>query len=248
MSEFLKFVITEPTVDVNEKHEKKYEIQNVINLYLTSNYGDAFFLDDDDRRYFIWDIPDTKLTDALGKAWVDELVKYAQSPKGRAALHYHLLHFPIDARIFQPQGSPPETEAKCRAKEYSQNEVQRWIEEFVESPESKTGRAGENVWLAREELYRKFRGELNTDHYPFNTFQKFLREKLVCIGRTKVEMAVINKNKLEWRKIQPGFWVLRDYKPNGRFPTLADVVSAWKAQQRKIADPFLDAVKRQVKP
>lgn len=248
VSEFLKAVITDPNILVNEKKEKKYKIQNLINLYLTSNYGDSFFLDDDDRRYFIWDIPDVKLRTAFGNADVDELVDYAQSEKGKAALHYHLLHLTIDPRIFQPHSAPPETEAKRNAKEYSQTEAQRWVGEFAADQESKTGKSEERVWLAKEELYKKFRSEPNTENYSFPTFQKALRTKCTYLGRSAVTMKILVQEhgrglRVVEKKIKPGFWVLKHHKINGRFPTLADGVSMWKAQQdeRIKNDPFFAA-------
>lgn len=111
LSEFLKHLITGETTQIRIKYVPEYYLKNVINLYFTTNYGDSFFLDDDDRRYFCWEIPNIPLSEALGKDWIDNAVQYARSDKGKAALHFHLLNLEIDPEIFDPNGPPPDTPA-----------------------------------------------------------------------------------------------------------------------------------------
>ena len=84
----------------------------------------------------------------------------AQSPKGNAALHYHLLTLPIDEGIFNPKGAPPDTNAKRWAKEYSQNAAQQWIQEFYDNPMSKLAYYGmkQTVWRV-EDVFSLFHQE-----------------------------------------------------------------------------------------
>jgi hypothetical protein len=231
LSEFLKHLITGETTQIRIKYVPEYYLKNVINLYFTTNYGDSFFLDDDDRRYFCWEIPNVPLSEALGKDWIDKAVEYARSDKGKAALHFHLLNLVIDPEIFDPNGSPPDTPAKQRAKQYSQNSAQCWIEEFCEDPSSKLGpaRVGETVWRF-EEVFQFFRA----DHpeYGRPRFLMHWRERFLCVGRAEVPVIEGSQSK---PKKKTGLWVR---KPNLsshplRLPTLDQIKRDYEQQQQK---------------
>ena len=76
-----KNVITGETLQVNQKNVEDLNLKNIVNIYLTSNYGYALNLDGDDRRYFIWDIPDEALEAARGKEWFKVAYKYFRTTR-----------------------------------------------------------------------------------------------------------------------------------------------------------------------
>lgn len=49
----LKALITQQSLRINMKNLPTYTVPDCINFYFTSNHPDAFFLDDQDRRFFI---------------------------------------------------------------------------------------------------------------------------------------------------------------------------------------------------
>jgi hypothetical protein len=49
-----KRTITRETVEINSKNLRQYVITDCVNWGLTSNYKDAVFMDDMDRRFFVW--------------------------------------------------------------------------------------------------------------------------------------------------------------------------------------------------
>ena len=55
-SDYLKKLITQKEIRINAKHIRSYNIPDCINYFFTSNKADSFFLEDNDRRYFIHDI------------------------------------------------------------------------------------------------------------------------------------------------------------------------------------------------
>ena len=226
VAEYLKHIITGKSLVVEQKFVAAEDQRNLINLYLTSNYGDALTLDGDDRRYFVWNVPPVALRKAMGDVWVDELVAYKESEKGKSALHHHLLHLPIDTRIFDSFGFPPDTEAKQHAKEYSQNEVERWITTFAEDPEDRTGRPGETVWRA-EEVYAAFCAGVGSRTYSLKNFLLKFRDTFQTLGRATVK--IYKNGKL--KKCKTGLWVIKpDYKANTRFTTLAEAKAKWQLQ------------------
>src|SRR6185437_13904248 len=52
----LKLMVTGSTIYVNKKFEPPYTLRDSINYLFTSNHCDAFFLEDSDRRYFVWEV------------------------------------------------------------------------------------------------------------------------------------------------------------------------------------------------
>ena len=230
LAERLKYLVTSPSILVNPKNKAKYNVPNRINLLLTSNYSDAFLLGNGDRRYFIWDAPDGKFPDAMGKPWVDAAWMWIESEKGKAALHYHLLH--LDLTGFDPHVPPPETEAKRLSKHYSENAVETWVGEFAEDPTGKTGHSGETVWRS-DELWALCQSELTGTKYSVKTFLLYLRRHFLYVGRATVQ--VQEKFAKEWRERKSGLWMRKPApEPSAKFPTLEEARLAWEEQRKRL--------------
>jgi len=162
--EKVKLLITSRTVEVNKKHERQFEIPNKANfLFLTNNF-DAFHVRNADRRFWIWEIPQTA---ALPDEFYERFHAWKDSPEGIAALHDHLLH--VDLTGFNPNAKAPMTKAKEEAIELSRSEEERWLLELLggrpkatlwtledlvtlfqhENPRSRAGRAAMQTALKR---------------------------------------------------------------------------------------------------
>jgi hypothetical protein len=121
----LKGLITGKEVGVNRKNKEMYWLRNCINFIFTSNHADAFFMDDDDRRYFVTSTPSKPmpLSDyhEVG-AWIKN--------EGARALHQHLLD--VDLAGFIPTAPAPYTLAKQEMLVHGRSEIGTWVYDFVE--------------------------------------------------------------------------------------------------------------------
>lgn len=149
--ERLKLLITAQEVTVNEKYRPQFSIPNVANFVFLSNNPDPFYIADQDRRFWIWEIPqDTKLPDAF----YNDFRNWKESSAGIAALHYRLQH--LDLMGFNPDAAAPSTQSKEEMIELNWSELERWIRDLVAS--SSTQLFTMEELLA---LYRAERSELN---------------------------------------------------------------------------------------
>jgi hypothetical protein len=122
----LKGLITGTAVHVNEKFQPDREQPNLLNFIFLSNHHDALFLNDNDRRYFVWEIEAGKLPDnqALNfVAWRDS--------GGLAALHHFLLHYPLGD--FNPRAPAPMTTAKQQMAEDNRSDLEAWLADLLAS-------------------------------------------------------------------------------------------------------------------
>lgn len=147
----LKNMITSRTVRINPKYVPSYEVPDVMNYYFTSNHPDAMFLEDKDRRYFIWHVnaqplPITFYRDYDAWLWKGD---------GPSALFWHLLH--LDASGFSPNAPAPMTEAKMQMMEASLSDLGAWVRKLRDYPDVvlKLGDAplDGDLWTNEELLY-----------------------------------------------------------------------------------------------
>ncbi len=103
----LKPIVTSPTITINDKGVKRYVIPNRMNLCLFSNEEVPLLLDDDDRRFFVYESP---LRDQ-GEEYYNRLFD---------ALDEHELHLirglleNRDISKFNPKGKAPGSESKLK--------------------------------------------------------------------------------------------------------------------------------------
>lgn len=124
VADFLKTLITSPTLQIEEKFKPKYSIPHVANYLFLSNHPDAFYLDDKDRRFWIWEIKQEK---PLPPEFYDRLRKW-KNGSGPAALFHYLLN--LDLSDFDPRGRAPITEAKREMAELGLTELERWVRDL----------------------------------------------------------------------------------------------------------------------
>ena len=135
----LKFLITGATISVNEKNQPAIELRNCANFLFTSNHADAFYLEDTDRRFFVWEIVSGRKSDEFYKRFMD----WRDSEGGLPALMDHLLK--VDLEGFQPKGNAPMTQAKLDMIANSKTDLERWLAETVEDEESVKAVLGKEV-------------------------------------------------------------------------------------------------------
>lgn len=103
--DLLKNCVTQQIVRINEKGIERYSLRDSISYLLTSNKPTALKLEDQDRRFWVWEIAhviDQKLANSIGR--------WKRTIEGRAALLHHFLH--LDLGDFDPCVRAPMTSAK----------------------------------------------------------------------------------------------------------------------------------------
>lgn len=126
----LKVMITRERLEVSLKYVKEYYIRDCINYYFTSNDPDAFYLDDNDRRYFVHEVQAGRLSAefyATYDLWKD-------SKAGIAALMHHMLT--LDLTGFNPFAEPPMTASKKEMIKLVKTDLENWLDELKQDPDA----------------------------------------------------------------------------------------------------------------
>jgi hypothetical protein len=141
-ADILKKLITQETLLVNEKHVPTYELTDHANYYLTSNRLNAFYVEDQDRRFFIHEVtaqkPEPEFYDEY-YAWLAD--------GGPAALFWYACN-KMDYKGFKPHLPPPLTSSKKEMIDSTRSELDLWLSELAAEPDSKL-RCG-RIELARD--------------------------------------------------------------------------------------------------
>ncbi len=126
----LKSMITRLSMRLNPKYVPSYTVPDCINYYFNSQHPDAFFLDDKDRRYFVWEAPMIPQP----QTFYDRYDKWMMKGDGASALFYHLLRVDMDG--FQSNMRAPMTLAKAAMSRDSKSDLADWVYRLRESPET----------------------------------------------------------------------------------------------------------------
>ncbi len=118
----LMTLITQQYIRLNPKFVPSYSLTAHDNYYYTANEPDTFYMDDGDRRFFIYE------TRAGKYLPYREYVKWRESSEGIAALFHYLLH--LDMGDFDPQAPAPETDAKREMIETGKSDLGSWVREL----------------------------------------------------------------------------------------------------------------------
>lgn len=128
-NDLLKKMITQLKLRVNAKFMPEYEVPDCINYYFTSNHPDAFFLEDDDRRYFIHEVLVGKLDESFYMdyaLWLDTT--------GPSALFDWLLK--LDLGDFNPAAPALYTTAKDQMAADTRSDLGTWVRRLKSDPDS----------------------------------------------------------------------------------------------------------------
>ena len=128
-NDLLKKMITQLRLRVNAKFMPEYEVPDCINYYFTSNHPDAFFLEDDDRRYFIHEVTVGKLDEGFYMdygLWLDTT--------GPSALFDWFLR--LDLGDFNPMAPALYTTAKDQMAADTRSDLGTWVRRLKTDPDS----------------------------------------------------------------------------------------------------------------
>lgn len=151
----LKNLITSDTIRINEKFVPQYELPNVANFLLTSNRASALYLEDDDRRFFVWKV---------GGKGTEEFYamfdKWYKTHENIQAVHHHLME--LDLKGFNPLAKAMNTEAKQEMVETARTSYAAWCHRLKDTPDFflRQGKAAmESDLYTAEELLKMYKRE-----------------------------------------------------------------------------------------
>lgn len=122
----LKPLITSPTVNINNKGVKVYEIPARMNFILFSNEEVPLLLDDDDRRFLVYESP----LQPQGEAYYNTLFEALENGEAGEIRNYLEER---DVSKFNPKGKAPWTESKSKMQSESENHIVSVMREYIES-------------------------------------------------------------------------------------------------------------------
>lgn len=128
-NDLLKKLITQRELRVNKKYMPEYVVPDCVNYYFTSNHPDAFFLEDDDRRYFIHEV----LVGPLDESFYVDYGLWLETT-GPAALFHWLLQ--LDLGDFNPSAPARRTLAKEQMTADGKSDLGNWVHRLRLEPDS----------------------------------------------------------------------------------------------------------------
>ena len=129
VNDMLKKLITQATFRINIKYVPTFEIKDVINYLFTSNHPDAFFMEDNERRYFIHEVKVGPLDESFYTKF-DEWMKRGPGP---SALFDYLLK--MDLGDFNPHAPARRTVARSRMIADTKSDLGEWVARLIGDPD-----------------------------------------------------------------------------------------------------------------
>jgi hypothetical protein len=127
-ADFLKKLITQRELRVNGKYVPTYVVPDCINYFFTANHPDSFFLEDDDRRFFIHEV-------SVGPLDEDFYMEYGLwLDTGGAEAVFHYLQT-LDLGTFNPAASAFKTMARTRMIVGVQSDLAGWARQLLNNPD-----------------------------------------------------------------------------------------------------------------
>jgi hypothetical protein len=127
-ADFLKKLITQKSIRINAKYVASYVVPDCINYFFTANHPDSFFLEDDDRRFFIHEVQVAPLEEDFYKEyelWLET--------DGAAAVFDYLLK--LELGDFNPAAPAFRTAAKERMIANVQSDLATWVRQLLMNPD-----------------------------------------------------------------------------------------------------------------
>lgn len=126
----MKGMITQQRLRLNPKYIPSYEVPDCINYYFTSNHPDSFFVEDDDRRFFIHEV----LAGPLPREFYDKYDEEYKRGNLCERVFAHLLG--LDLGDFNPRGFAHVTESKQDMIEGGRSDIGTWVAMLREDPDT----------------------------------------------------------------------------------------------------------------
>jgi len=139
----LKAMITQQVVYVNIKNKAQFELRDCLNYYFTSNHPNAFYIDSNDRRFFVHNLGTQKYP---ADKYRDEFHPWLENG-GYEAIRYYLeneidLSKPViggdpttlNPHRFNPGSAAPQSGARSQMIQANRDEAEEWIDELVDCP------------------------------------------------------------------------------------------------------------------
>jgi hypothetical protein len=135
-SDWLKGLITQQTIQINDKYVPQYVLTDHVNYLLASNHPDSLFMDDTDRRYFVHEVVGDPAPRAFYESchnWLHgEGAPGSYAGPGASALFDHLLR--VDLTGFNPRERAPTTRAKVMMTLDGKSDLGMWCAQLREDP------------------------------------------------------------------------------------------------------------------
>ncbi len=157
MADRLKGMITSKTLDVERKFVDVDTIPNRMNLCFASNHHNALYLEDKDRRFFIHEV----IAKNPGSAYWEKYEKWVNTQEAKNAIFHHLSN--VDLKGFMPGAHAPVTAAKMNMIKTGQSDVDAWLHELKNSPDSIQPHKDSQIsWVGtfhtQDEIYELYSG------------------------------------------------------------------------------------------
>lgn len=125
----LKNLITQNKLTVNEKYSPRYVLENRVNYMLTSNDPVPIYVEDADRRFFVWEVVANERFDSeeanVYRSWIEDDV-------AMASLHRWFLEF--DLGDFNPSNAAYETTARADLIELGRSDLEDFAHDLATNP------------------------------------------------------------------------------------------------------------------
>jgi len=236
----LKGLITETILPIEGKHVDVVFVRNMLHVYMSSNSEWVVPASHDERRYFVLDVPDTRIGN---RAYFNAL--YAQMESGGlAALIYDMLRRDISG--FDPR-DVPSTEALVEQKQLSLDSLDRWWLDVLERGFVWRSRHGVDTFggwdefvstellngsylqWCRESRESRSKSRVELGVRMTKMYKPVRPRKSVITGEVEVRPPKAADSELVIKKYHmPGYKVLSLGEARARFADIRGVIGGWR--------------------
>ena len=227
-SDDVKSMITQPRILIENKQQRAYEMDDLISYYFTSNYPNALDLGPDDRRFFVHNVGKTTLT----REWFEQTFRpWLELQTSIDAIHAYLLSVDLKKPIIG--GNPesltpapfdhvkiaPRNDSRIQAIRDNRDDVEAWLWELRENPESIFPDSPKRTIFTSEELFQLYRSSASDTRVGIQAFRLRMSGAMVklCGGDalrlddgTRPRLYSIDPAKAKWEPSQVKLWLSQE--------------------------------------
>jgi hypothetical protein len=126
----LKTLVTQKTMRINIKYVPAFSVPDCVNYLFTSNQPDAFFLEDKDRRSFIWEATAPPMNEEFYRCYCDAL--FEDKTLGPIVFDWLLR---LDLGDFNPAAPALYTQAKDNMISDTKSDLGAWVSQLKADPD-----------------------------------------------------------------------------------------------------------------